>query len=270
MAAMLTPELRQHLRDLGRARASSRWRPPAVAASRSLSEALDGAVASARHGEFFVWEKTLSEAYSDGRALADRLLARLAAAGGRRDEHPAFGALADAPPERVAFIDLETAGLHGRPLFMIGALRFDGRDLVLRQTFARDYSEERAVLSEFQEAAGEIEVLVSFNGKCFDWPFLRDRMIYHRLRAREPAGHVDLLQPSRRRWRGVLPDCRLQTLERHLCRRVRHGDIPGAEIPQRYHEFVHSQDPRLIAPVFHHNRLDLITMAELLIALVGA
>jgi uncharacterized protein YprB with RNaseH-like and TPR domain len=33
---------------------------------------------------------------------------------------------------------------------------------------------------------------------------------------------------------------------------------------------VHSQDPRLIAPVFHHNRLDLITMAELLIALVGA
>jgi len=268
MAAMLTHDLREQLRDLGRARPRTRWRQPPRVGARSLSEALDGAVTSTRHGDFFVWEKRLSDTYSDASVLVERLLAGLAAAGERRDEHPAFGLLADAPFERVVWIDLETTGLHGRPLFMIGTMWWDGRDLLLRQTFARDYSEERAVLADFKQAAREVEVLVSFNGKSFDWPYLRDRMIYHRLSSREPAGHVDLLHPSRRRWRGVLPDCRLQTLERHLCRRVRRGDIPGAEIPQRYHEFVHCQDPRLVAPIFHHNRLDLVTMAELLIALL--
>jgi uncharacterized protein YprB with RNaseH-like and TPR domain len=269
MAMMLAHDLRQQLRDLGRTRAPARPRPaPAFHLSRSLSETLDGAVLSTPHGELFVWEKSLRDAYSDGSALADRLLACLAKAAQRRDEHPAYAPLAEVPLERVAVIDLETAGLHGRPLFMIGTLRWDGCDLLLRQTFARDYSEERAVLADFHEQARGIEALVSFNGKCFDWPFLRDRTVYHRLRAQEPGRHLDLLHPSRRRWRGELPDCRLQTLERHLCRRVRHGDIPGHLIPQRYHEFVHCQDPRLIAPVFHHNRLDLITMVELLIALL--
>jgi uncharacterized protein YprB with RNaseH-like and TPR domain len=272
--------LRQQLRERRPARSDAARPMPAARSlavargatprGQALSELLDGAVASTPHGDFFLWEDSLCAAYSDGRRLTERLLASLARAAARADEHPAFATLARVAPERMAWIDLETTGLHGRPLFMIGTMRWEGGDLVIRQTFARDYSEESALLAEFRAAARGIEALVSFNGKCFDWPFLRDRMIYHRLRAEMTVEHVDLLHLSRRRFRGVLPDCRLQTLERHLCRRVRRGDIPGHEIPQRYHEFVHTRDPRLVAAIFHHNRLDLITMAELMVALLDS
>jgi uncharacterized protein YprB with RNaseH-like and TPR domain len=268
-AAVDTRDFRQHLRELIRSRPSG-LRPLTLPRPerRSLSEVIDGAVSVTPQGEFFVWEKSLSEAHSDGGEFTDRVLSRLGRAGERAHEHPAFGTLAEIPPERIAWIDLETTGLHGRPLFLIGMMQWNGRDLVLRQTFARDYSEERAVLAHFLESAKNIDALVSFNGKCFDWPFLRDRLVYHRLRGEPSVEHVDLLHLSRRRWRGTLPDCRLQTLERYLCGRVRRGDIPSHEIPQRYHDFVHRRDPRLVAPIFHHNRLDLITMAELLVALV--
>ena len=52
-------------------------------------------------------------------------------------------------------------------------------------------------------------------------------------RANPLAGlsHVDLLYPSRRRWRGVYENCRLATIERHVLRVVREDDLPGAQAP---------------------------------------
>ena len=182
--------------------------------------------------------------------------------------HPDLTALADTDPGRVLFMDLETAGWHGRPAFLIGLMRYDSDDLVISQLFARDYAEEKAILEAAAAIVADAGMLVTFNGKAFDVPFLRDRMVYHRLPPVEGHAHFDLLHHSRRRWRGRLPNCRLQTLEQYLCRRLRTGDIPGDLIPQRYHDYVRSRDPRLVAPIFYHNRLDLISLAELLAAVV--
>jgi uncharacterized protein YprB with RNaseH-like and TPR domain len=62
---------------------------------------------------------------------------------------------------------------------------------------------------------------------------------------------------------GKTPNHRLQTLEAHFCKRKRIGDIPGAEIPSAYHEFVRTHDAKNMANVIHHNRLDLVTMLQL-------
>jgi hypothetical protein len=75
------------------------------------------------------------------------------------------------------------------------------------------------------------------------------------------------LHPARRRWRDRLPDCRLKTLELHVCRRRRVGDVPSDEVPELYHDFVRRGDPYRLVPVFHHNLLDVITMHEILSAL---
>ena len=48
--------------------------------------------------------------------------------------------------------------------------------------------------------------------------------------------------------------------------RKRTGDIPGREIPAAYHEFVRTKDARKMAAVIHHNRLDLLSMMELVTA----
>jgi uncharacterized protein YprB with RNaseH-like and TPR domain len=167
------------------------------------------------------------------------------------------------PPENLLYLDIETAGLSSSIAFLVGLMYFQNNDLVIRQYFARDYSEEQAMLYELNRFLPPFDLLVTFNGKSFDVPFLRDRMALHGLVLEEPAEHLDLLHQARRLWRGKTPNCRLTTLERLICGRTRVGDVPGREIPGLYHDYVKSKSENLLSPVFHHNRLDLLTMAEL-------
>jgi uncharacterized protein YprB with RNaseH-like and TPR domain len=43
--------------------------------------------------------------------------------------------------------------------------------------------------------------------------------------------------------------------------------VASDEVPALYHDFVRNGDPYRLIPVFHHNMLDVITMAEILQAL---
>jgi uncharacterized protein YprB with RNaseH-like and TPR domain len=171
-------------------------------------------------------------------------------------------------PSDLLFMDIETTGLSNSPLFLIGIMGcWEGR-LEVRQFFARDYAEEAAVIARFVQDAAAKRVVVSFNGKSFDVPYVRNRAVAHRVDFRLAEAHVDLLHESRRRWRGVLPDCRLQTLEQRVCRHApRTGDIPGSEIPAAYHAYVRSNDAWQMVDTLRHNARDLVTLAELLLRL---
>lgn len=182
-------------------------------------------------------------------------------------EFPELEALASGGLERALFLDLETGGLSSSPVFLAGTMRWNGEDFVLRQLFARHYGEEAALLEALAAMMPEFHTLVTFNGKSYDLPFLTQRAILHGVRIHPPPAHLDLLHLARRRWKHDLSDCRLQTLERFVCRRMRWGDVPGEEVPGLYHDFVRRGDPYRLIPVFHHNLLDVITMAEILRAL---
>jgi len=276
---MVPEELRRRISSLRRAggrpsgtAAGLARRPRAV--QRELAECFpEGSVVSTDRGEAFVCDVALSEIHSDAERLtaayrgAFEDAARLAAEGALPEY---LRPLAETEADKAALIDTETAGFHGRPLFMIGLVLCRGGELTVTQYFARTYAEEAAILDRFAGIVGGLDLLISFNGKAFDWPFVRDRMVYHRLSCQARFSHLDLLHPSRRRWRSRLPNCKLHTLERYLCGRWRTGDIPGDRIPQQYHDFVRQGDARLVAPIFHHNRMDLITMIDLLVALVGS
>jgi uncharacterized protein YprB with RNaseH-like and TPR domain len=195
----------------------------------------------------------------------------LRGAGQRLDELEASVGLchaANSRPEDLLFMDIETCGLAGTAIFLVGTMFFDGLDLVFEQHLARDYSEEPAILRAFASRCSQAGLLVTFNGKAFDMTQIRERCVFHRIDAlaERRLPHLDLLQESRKRWRRRLPNCRLQTLERYFCRRRREGDIPGWAIPEAYHRFVGSGDARQMRDIVHHNMLDLLTMAELLCA----
>jgi uncharacterized protein YprB with RNaseH-like and TPR domain len=159
-------------------------------------------------------------------------------------------------------------------VFLVGLLHEGESGLKLTQMLARDYSEEPAVLASLWEIMATQRVLVTFNGKTFDWPMIRDRTTLHRLdRQSRPAGHAratvsnlvhfDLLYHARRRYSAKLPDCRLTTLERYVCGRRRVGDIPGGDIPAAYHDFVRTGETHQMAAILHHNAMDLVTLLEL-------
>lgn len=166
--------------------------------------------------------------------------------------------------EDMVFFDLETTGLASCPLFLIGAMTWEGGDLVVRQFFARHYGEEAAVVSLFADLVRDKGLLISFNGKSFDLPFIRARAAANAVPFRSQHQHFDLLHEARKVWRGSLPNCRLQTLEQHLCGRVRTGDIPGHAIPDAYHNYVRTSDASEMVQVLEHNRQDLLTLAELM------
>ena len=169
--------------------------------------------------------------------------------------------------ERALFLDLETCGLTGSPVFLAGTMHWNGADFVLHQYFARHYGEEAGLLAVVAERMRAFDVLVTFNGKSFDAPYLVARALTLGVALALPRHHLDLLHHARRRWKDVLPDCRLTTLELRVCRRRRTGDVPGEEVPGLYHDFVRQGDGWRLVPVFHHNLLDVITMADVLHAL---
>src|SRR3989442_1303859 len=166
--------------------------------------------------------------------LADHL--EEAAARGERRR--AAAARLKVAPGALLFVDIETAGLTAAPLFLIGVLSLGVEGLTLTQYLARGYEEEVALLGTFSRSLAASRMVVTFNGETFDLPYLRDRALYHRLPPPFFPDHLDLLPAARRRWRGTVPNCRLQTLEQHICRRRRSGDVPGEVIPQLYHDFV--------------------------------
>jgi uncharacterized protein YprB with RNaseH-like and TPR domain len=142
-----------------------------------------------------------------------------------------------------------------------------GRRAQLVQLLARDYSEEEDLLRHFTQQFAAIPTWVTFNGKSFDVPCMRLRFAYHRLSSPEPRRHLDLLHLARRHFRGVFPDCRLKTLERRICGRHRSDDLNGSEVPDAYHRYVREGDPTWLEPILRHNVEDLITLAELYLAL---
>ncbi|MDT8273217.1 MAG: ribonuclease H-like domain-containing protein [Desulfomonilia bacterium] len=170
-------------------------------------------------------------------------------------------------PCHALFLDTETTGLSGGTgtfPFLIGLGWFEGDHFITCQLFARDFSEEKALLSFLQELSSDKKFLVTFNGKAYDLPLLASRYILNRLE--DPflgKEHLDLLHPCRRLLGHRLENTRLATLESSILGLNRRGDIPGFEIPQRYFDWLRRRDGRLMEDVFEHNRIDVISMAAI-------
>jgi len=175
------------------------------------------------------------------------------------------GAVAPAPVERWAFLDTETTGLAGGTgtyAFLIGVGRVTAEGFRVRQFFMRDYSEEPSLLMALSRHLEQFQVLVTYNGKSYDQPLLETR--YRMARSVPPFSrmeHLDLLFGARRLWKLRFESCRLVDLESQILGVERQGDLPGEMIPYVYFEYLRTKEAFRLVPIFHHNAIDILTLA---------
>lgn len=175
--------------------------------------------------------------------------------------------LAAMDPLATVFIDAETTGLAGGAgtyAFLIGVAFVQQGKIVIRQYFMQDFSQESALLHALAEHLAGSTGMVTFNGKAYDIPLLRNRVVMNRLKMDwNRFLHLDLLHASRRLWRPFTIDCRLGSMEQAILGFHRQGDIPGELIPALYFTSLRTGDLSGLKPVFQHNVLDLLSLARL-------
>jgi uncharacterized protein len=215
-------------------------------------------------GSFFCRQLSYPLAHRHGavdlgavRAIAADAIADLA-----RDDD-----LARCTADSALFLDTETTGLSGGTgtvVFLVGMAFLEGEALRVEQCFLRDFGEEAALLEHVALRLRQRPLPVTFVGKSFDRHRLQARMVLHRVTSTILSrGHLDLYHAARRIWRKELPDCRLRTVEERKLGFVRDDDLPGAEAPAAWLQWLRD-GTGAVDRVCEHNRLDVLSLVALL------
>lgn len=170
-------------------------------------------------------------------------------------------------PRRILYLDTETTGFigAGTVAFLVGVGWLDETGFTVRQYLMRDYPEEKFLLEALKADLGRFDVICSFNGRSFDLPLLHDRFLMNRMQTScLDKPHIDLLHIARRVWKLRLKKCNLGRLEEAVLGIGRQGDIPGAEVPERYFAYLKTGQFDLLRDVITHNAQDIASLCVLL------
>jgi len=170
------------------------------------------------------------------------------------------------------FIDLETTGLSGGTgvvPFLVGLGYYRDDKFYVSQYFLGEMGEEERMIQELGQFFTEMnfQSVVSYNGKGFDMPLLETRFILHRqpfLLSELP--HLDFLFSARSLWRHKHENCRLFHLAHEVVNADRAEDIPSAEIPWRYFQYLNTGNFDLIEPILYHNQEDILSLLGVVVA----
>jgi len=229
-----------------------------------IEEVLSGKFISTPFGESFVRENYFPQGYRCGEVELFQILqssAKTISSLARDDR------LKEIDINKTLFLDTETTGLAGGAgtyIFLVGVGYFEGDQFCVRQYFMRDFNEERALLSAVNELLSNFKVIVSYNGKTFDFPLIQSRFIMSGMKLNlEDPGHFDLLYPARRLWKRRLENCSLSTVERDILGVIRENDVPGYLVPEIYFRYLKTKDARALKQVFEHNLQDILSLVAL-------
>jgi hypothetical protein len=166
-------------------------------------------------------------------------------------------------PPGWRLLDLETSALRGGFAFLggVAAVR-DGR-LRIVQWLLGDLPGEEAFLRALARELDGADCLVTYNGRSFDWPLLRDRARLNGVAPWPEPPHRDLLHEARAVWGARLGRLGLVDLERALLGgQPRRGDPGGAAMPGLYRAHL-AGEAAALDPLLRHNAADLVALAAL-------
>lgn len=172
---------------------------------------------------------------------------------------------------KLAAADIETTGLNPKTSrFVLGGLlsvscASQGCGILkVEQFFAETLSEEQKALTAYVSALREMDVLLTYNGRRFDLPFIR---------ARAGGGAEDLpfnldlylLVKKYSPVRKFLPNLKQKSVENFLgLWSGRQDEISGAESVDLYYRYLAEKDSAVKEKILLHNHDDVVQLYRLL------
>ena len=167
---------------------------------------------------------------------------------------------------RPAVIDIETTGLSpGRDfIYLIGVLTEEEGEGVITQFLAENRSDEKALLQAFEAFISDYDLLLNYNGRAFDIPFINKRAKKHGTGLDlDTRLSLDYLRIFRESYiKEMLPDLKLKTVEK-LAGVFRNDVFSGKECIDLYKKFSAKGDRTAGRQVLLHNYEDLSCFPDL-------
>jgi uncharacterized protein len=164
--------------------------------------------------------------------------------------------------ESFAIIDIETLGLSERPIILLGIAKPNKNSVCTSQFLLRDIQDEPSAIWSLVSQLEPESSLITFNGRSFDVPYIKQRLAYYGLDASLDYPHFDVLHFTRRAFKKKLANCRLETVEKHFGIE-REIDIPGALVPDFYDTYLRTGNVGPLVAIVEHNKQDLTTLGHL-------
>lgn len=163
--------------------------------------------------------------------------------------------------KKFVIFDIETTGLNSNyhKIILIGVVYIDGNEIIIKQFFCNNSSEEKELLESFINTFKHFDFYISFNGGNFDIPFLNKRFLKHNLDYKiDSYLNFDLYKVVRKNKLHLgLNNCKLKTIEKYLGIK-RKDTIDGLESIKLYKEFERTGHEDLKRKVLLHNFEDIL------------
>lgn len=165
--------------------------------------------------------------------------------------------------ENLAIIDIETSGFYFespiRPIILLGIANIRKNKVCIHQFLLRDISDELGAIWSFLSYVENGFTLITYNGRKFDIPYIKQRLAYYSKEVSLNNHHYDILHFVWRALGKELPDCRLGTVEKYFGIQ-REMDIPGALVPHFYDTYLKTRNVGPLVAIVKHNKQDLINL----------
>ena len=187
----------------------------------------------------------------------------------RSQSHPLLFLICNLIPlDKLLFIDIETLGLYTQPIILTGIARIKNNEIIIDQFLTLNLDEEPAMLFATISYINEDNIILSYNGKNFDIPYLDSRLIYYGILNESISNiHLDLFHFCKRLFKNRFPNLKLSTLEQFLLGLKRNIEVPSFLVPEFYYEYLKINNPGPLIPIIQHNKQDLITLIKLFLKL---
>ncbi|MGN0701744.1 MAG: ribonuclease H-like domain-containing protein [Lentihominibacter sp.] len=173
----------------------------------------------------------------------------------------------------VGVLDIETTGLNpSLNKFILGGL-FDVKAGRLHQVLAESRTEEKATLAAFLELTEKMDVIVTYNGRHFDVPFLETRRKRLMPEVFTPGDsgcslpyNLDIYQILKgySQLRRILPNLKQKTVESYMgLWETRADEISGSESAEIYNHYENTGSREDEEKILLHNNDDVRQLTRL-------